>query len=146
MRRPQPQTVIYFSKINYLSSRRCRLAGDKTNTRTQPHTEVRVGFRLDATHRCFCSLIREIRSLDCFGRFFQMNILARTLMDGPSSLFLRKRPVVSEFSLQSPHNAQCPGEIPLIQKCRQLIINAAGLPIYRNNTRGSSSVFRSSRQ
>ena len=76
----------------------------------------------------------------------QMNILARTLMDGPTDLNPGRRTGVSEFSLQSPHNAQCHGErgggggeIPPIQKCRQLIINAAGLPIYRNNTRGSSS-------
>ena len=62
------------------------------------------------------------------------------------SPLLRKQPGVSEFSLQSLHNAQCPGEIPLIQKCRQLIINAAGLPIYRNNTRGSSYASCSSRE
>ena len=80
----------------------------------------------------------------------QLNILVRTLMDDePSDWILcrAKGPGVSEFSLQSPHNAQWP-QIPLIQKCRQLlIVNAAGSQsIYLNNTRGCKDALCSSRE
>ena len=67
-----------------------------------------------ATHR-FCSLIREIPAPFCFGRSLaslQMNILARTLMDGPTDLNPGRRADArgrgcrnSHFKAHTMHNA-----------------------------------------
>ena len=82
-------------------------------------TEVRGGFRLSytvfhATHR-FCSLIREIPAPFSFGRSLaslQMNIRARTLMDGPTDLNPGRRAEArgrgcrnSHFKAHTMHNA-----------------------------------------
>ena len=113
-----------------------------------PHTEVRAGFWLHATHRTEPPLPSHPRN-SRFGLFWllQMNILARTLMDGWTDGSESGRATGrccsgwcrnSHFKAHTMHSARPTdgGEIPLIQKCRQLIINAAGLPIYRNNPRG----------
>ena len=112
----RPQTVIFFQNQLFF-----RPEGVDW-WETLPHApRCEVVFRpslrsvFHATHR-FCSLIREIPASFCFGRSLaslQMNILARTLMDGPTDLNPGRRADartgVSEFSLQSPHNAQCHG-------------------------------------
>ena len=146
MWRPRPQTVIFQNQLLFVQ--KVSIGGRHKRT----HTEVQGASWFQFS--CHPPLLLFHPRNPPFGLFWllllQMNILVRTLMDGPTSSLLspllRKQPGVSEFSLQSLHNAQCPGEIPLIQKCRQLIINAAGLPIYRNNTRGSSYASCSSRE
>ena len=82
--KPRPQTVIFFQNQLFF-----RPEGVDW-WETLPHApRCEVVSVLHATHR-FCSLIREIPAPPfCFGRSLaslQMNILARTLMDGPTDL------------------------------------------------------------
>ena len=105
-----------------------------------------------------CSLIREIRSLDCFGRFFLPNEYSGENTDGwtvrseSSSLFLRKRQplaggvgILTSKPKHTMHNA--PVKFRLFRNAgSSSLMRPGGLPIYRNNTRGTSCIFRSSRQ
>lgn len=74
-------------------------------------------------------------------------------MDGPTDLNPPSAQAAARargvgILTSKPTQCTMPREIPLIQKCRQLIINAAAaaaeLPIYWNNTRGSSCASCSS--